>query len=118
MGRRARLKQGPPEPLPASTGEKASHRKTGFVRSGGKRKPIVAESVKKQAREDQRKEKRAVKSKAAKGKGKANEEEDGFDEVDEDEEAALKAARECVQWHSIVVQLVMLYTGRTSTRKT
>lgn len=94
MGRRARLKQGAPDAL--SSTAKAPLRKSGFVRSGGKWKPIVEEGEKRRRRQEQVKEKKANKVRASKGKAKATEEEDGFDEVDEEEEAALKAARECV----------------------
>ena len=92
MGRRARLKQGVPQPLPSD--ETQVKRKTGFKRSGGKRKPIVQEN----GHADVKKPFKASKGKPSieKGKARATDAEGGFQEVDSEEELALKAARECV----------------------
>ena len=78
MGRRARNKQGEPEPLVKSEREVKT---TGFKRSGGKRKPIAPPAASK-----------AESSAKAKGKGKAR-----ADVEDEDaEDPTLRAARACV----------------------
>ena len=78
MGRRARNKQGEPEPL---VKPERVLKTSGFKRSGGKRKPIAPAASSK-----------AESSAKAKGKGKARadvEEEDA-------EDPSLRAARACV----------------------
>ena len=93
MGRKARLKQGPPEPLEGSEPRKSS----GFIRSGGKRKRIVDEATKwaakKKASGDRQKDR-----KAGKGKKKAEPEESVDEGAEEDE--GLAASRRCGHFSS------------------
>ena len=81
MGRKARLKQGPPEPLILPKKPKQS---TGFVRSGGKRKRIGEDG-----QLEEREKKKFSTDKGKKRKGSDEEDEEG----DEEEDQGLASAR-------------------------